>query len=42
MAHAYNQEDKGLRPALANNSQNTISTNKKLSVVAHACHPSYV
>jgi hypothetical protein len=54
MAHTCNpsylegrdQEDQGPRPAWANSSQDSISTNKKLSVVlcvmVCACHSRYV
>jgi hypothetical protein len=34
-------EDSNLRPPLANSHQDSISTNKKLCVVPHTCHPSY-
>jgi hypothetical protein len=36
------QEDHSLRPVQAKNLQGPISTNEKLSVVMHTCHPSYV
>jgi hypothetical protein len=31
-----------MRPAGSKSSQDTTSTNKKLGMVAHACHPSYM
>jgi hypothetical protein len=30
-----------LKASLGNSSEDHISTNKKLSVMAHTCHPSY-
>jgi hypothetical protein len=36
------QEHHGSRSAKAKSSQDPISTNKKLVVVAHDCHPSYM
>jgi hypothetical protein len=52
MAHAYNPSYSGLNQTLrtresqldaspGKSSCNSLSTNKKLGVVAHTCHPSY-
>jgi hypothetical protein len=35
------QEDHGLRPAQVKSSQDSMSTNEKLGMVACVCHPSY-
>jgi hypothetical protein len=48
VTHSYNhsylgirdQEDHGSKPAQAKSSQNPISTNKKLGVMAYTCQPS--